>query len=210
MSRSRTPRPDPMAGSWPVDTGRAELVPDGDGRRGWTLVRQRSAQQPLDLDDPTRIDFEYVQWFALRRRPRGSQGEPLRVTHLGGAGCTFARYVAGTRPESRQVARDRRRGPGRRQARVRPAVRPPAAAAGHGRPGGPGRPAGRRPGRRRPGRLQRRERALAPDHAGLPQRGAPRPRGRLTSTSPISPTTPSSRWRAGRPRRCSRRSRTWR
>ena len=59
----RPPRPDPVAGSWPVDTGRAELVPDGDGRRGWTLVVNGVPSSHVDLDDPTRLDFEYVRWF---------------------------------------------------------------------------------------------------------------------------------------------------
>src|SRR5260370_3514582 len=31
-------------------------------------------------------------------------GEPLRVLHLGGGGLTLARYVAATRPGSRQLA----------------------------------------------------------------------------------------------------------
>jgi spermidine synthase len=86
-----------------VDTGRAELVPDGDGRRGWTLYVNGVPSSHVDLDDPTRIDFEYVQWFAHAVDLVAPEGEPLRVTHLGGAGCTFARYVAGTRPQSRQV-----------------------------------------------------------------------------------------------------------
>jgi len=43
-----------------VDTGRAELVPDGDGRRGWTLYVNGVPSSHVDLDDPTRLDFEYV------------------------------------------------------------------------------------------------------------------------------------------------------
>jgi SAM-dependent methyltransferase len=103
VSRSRSPRPDPTAGSWPVDTGRAELVPDRDGRRGWTLYVNGVPSSHVDLDDPTRIDFEYVQWFADAVDVLAPEGEPLRVAHLGGAGCTFARYVAATRPGSRQI-----------------------------------------------------------------------------------------------------------
>jgi spermidine synthase len=86
-----------------VDTGRAELVPDGDGRRGWTLYVNGVPSSHVDLDDPTRLDFEYVRWFADAVDVLAPEGEPLRVTHLGGAGCTFARYVAATRPGSRQV-----------------------------------------------------------------------------------------------------------
>ena len=86
-----------------MDTGRAELVPDGDGRRGWTLYVNGVPSSHVDLDDPTRLDFEYVRWFADAVDVLAPEGEPLRVTHLGGAGCTFARYVAATRPASRQV-----------------------------------------------------------------------------------------------------------
>ena len=92
-----------MTGSWPVDTGRAELVPDGDGRRGWTLYVNGVPSSHVDLDDPNRLDFEYVRWFADAVDVLAPEGEPLRVTHLGGAGCTFARFVAATRPGSRQV-----------------------------------------------------------------------------------------------------------
>jgi spermidine synthase len=103
VARSGSPRPDPATGSWPVDTGRADLVPDGDGRRGWTLYVNGVPSSHVDLDDPTRLDFEYVRWFAGAVDVLAPEREPLRVAHLGGAGCTFARYVAATRPGSRQV-----------------------------------------------------------------------------------------------------------
>jgi spermidine synthase len=92
-----------MPGSWPVDTGRAELLPDGDGRRGWTVVVNGVPSSHVDLDDPTRLDFEYVRWMAAVLDALAPAREPLRVVHLGGAGCTVARYVAATRPGSRQV-----------------------------------------------------------------------------------------------------------
>ncbi len=101
--RRRPARPDPAAGSWPVDTGRAELLPDDDGRRGWTLVVNGVPSSHVDLDDPTRLDFEYVRWFGDALDVYAPAGDPLAVVHLGGAGCTFARYVAATRPASRQV-----------------------------------------------------------------------------------------------------------
>ena len=59
-------------------------------------------QSAVDLDDPCRLDFEYVQHLALcvdALAPRG----PLRVTHVGGAGLTLARWVHHTRPGSPQV-----------------------------------------------------------------------------------------------------------
>ncbi len=92
-----------MPGSWPVDTGRVDLLPDDDGRRGWTVVVNGVPSSHVDLDDPTRLDFEYVRWFADVVDAVAPAGDPLRVVHLGGAGCTVARYVAATRPGSRQV-----------------------------------------------------------------------------------------------------------
>jgi spermidine synthase len=99
----RAARADPVTGSWPVDTGRAELLPDGDGRRGWTLVVNGVPSSHVDLDDATRLDFEYVRWFGDVLDVLAPDAAPLRVVHLGGGGCTLARYVVATRPGSRQV-----------------------------------------------------------------------------------------------------------
>jgi spermidine synthase len=65
------------------------------------LLTDRIRQSYVDLDDPTYLDFEYVQAFAdvIELLPDG----PLAVTHVGGAGCTLARYVAARRPGSPQI-----------------------------------------------------------------------------------------------------------
>ncbi|MBC7551498.1 MAG: fused MFS/spermidine synthase [Cellulomonas sp.] len=60
-------------------------------------------QSCVDLDDPTRLDFDYVRRIGDLIDGAGEPGEPLRVLHVGGAGLTLARYVATTRPGSRQV-----------------------------------------------------------------------------------------------------------
>ncbi|HVN12832.1 MAG TPA: fused MFS/spermidine synthase [Kineosporiaceae bacterium] len=86
-----------------MDTGRADLLPDDDSRRRWTLVVNGVPSSHVDLDDPTRLDFEYVRWFGDVLDLVAPEGTPLRVVHLGGAGCTVARYVAATRPRSRQI-----------------------------------------------------------------------------------------------------------
>ena len=72
--------------------GRVELLADADRPGGWLLTVDRIRQSYVDLDDPTYLDFEYVQAFAdvLDALPPG----PLAVTHVGGGGCTLARYVA--------------------------------------------------------------------------------------------------------------------
>ena len=74
-------------------------MPTGPG--GWLLLTDRIRQSYVDLDDPTYLDFEYVQAFAdvIELLPDG----PLAVTHVGGAGCTLARYIAARRPGSPQI-----------------------------------------------------------------------------------------------------------
>jgi spermidine synthase len=81
--------------------GQAELLADADRPGGWLLMVDRIRQSYVDLDDPTYLDFEYVQAIAdvLDALPPG----PLAVTHVGGGACTIARYVAATRPGSPQI-----------------------------------------------------------------------------------------------------------
>ncbi len=88
-------------GAAAASSERVVLVPDGDGRGGWTVVVDGVPSSHLDLADPTRLDFEYMRWIGdlLDVLDPG----PLRVAHLGGAGCTLARYVEATRPGSAQV-----------------------------------------------------------------------------------------------------------
>ncbi len=94
--------------TWSFDTpgdgfrsGQVELLADADRPGGWLLLTDRIRQSYVDLDDPTYLDFEYVQAFAdvIELLPDG----PLAVTHVGGAGCTLARYVAARRPGSPQI-----------------------------------------------------------------------------------------------------------
>jgi len=86
---------DPTAG------GVAELLADADRPGGWLLLLDRIRQSYVDLDDPSYLDFEYVQAFAdvLDALPAG----PLAVTHVGGGACTLARYIVETRPGSPQI-----------------------------------------------------------------------------------------------------------
>lgn len=100
---SRRPVPAPVAGLRPVATGTAALVPDGDGRNGWTVYVNGVESSHVDLDDAARLEFEYMRWIAGCLDTMAPEGDPLRVVHLGGAGCTMARYVAATRPDSRQL-----------------------------------------------------------------------------------------------------------
>jgi len=84
-----------------VRSGRAELLADADRPGGWLLLLDRIRQSYVDLDNPTYLDFEYIRILAdvLDALPAG----PLRITHVGGGGLTFARYAAATRPGSSQL-----------------------------------------------------------------------------------------------------------
>jgi spermidine synthase len=78
-----------------------EVLADADRSGGFLVLIDRIRQSYVDLHDPTYLDFEYVQTFAavLDTLPAG----PLTVTHVGGGGCSFPRYVAHTRPRSSQI-----------------------------------------------------------------------------------------------------------
>ncbi len=80
----------------------AEIVPND--RAGSFLVRVGGRDQSLvDLTDPTRLVFDYVRRMGDVLDAVAKPGATLRVLHIGGAGLTLPRYVAATRPGSRQV-----------------------------------------------------------------------------------------------------------
>jgi len=76
---------------------------DPDDPQGWTVVVGGVPSSYVHLGDPTRLDFEYVRWTGDLIDVLAPEGQPLRCVHIGGAGCTLPRYVAATRPGSRQV-----------------------------------------------------------------------------------------------------------
>ena len=90
-----------MPGRWPVAFGQAELLRDLDAADGWLLTVDGVAQSYVDRADPTHLEFDYVRLMGdvVDVLPDG----PLSAVHLGGGGCTLARYVAATRPGSRQL-----------------------------------------------------------------------------------------------------------
>ncbi|MER6528482.1 fused MFS/spermidine synthase [Streptomyces sp. NPDC001508] len=113
MGRSRNSRrgsaaADAVAES--VDGGLAQLIPDRDRGRAWTLLIDGAPQSHVDLDDPAHLSFEYQRRLGHVVDLAGPPGKPLRAVHLGGGACTLARYVAATRPRSTQqvVERDAR------------------------------------------------------------------------------------------------------
>jgi spermidine synthase len=90
-----------MTDSGPIARPRVEFIADSDHPGGVMLVMDAVRQSYVDLDDPTYLDFEYVQFFAsvlAAWRPG-----PLAVTHLGGGGLTMPRFLAVDRPGSPQI-----------------------------------------------------------------------------------------------------------
>ena len=61
-------------------------------------------QSHVDLDDPGYLEFEYVRRLGHLIDVTAPEGQPLHVLHLGAGALTLVRYVAATRPGSRQVA----------------------------------------------------------------------------------------------------------
>ncbi len=93
----------PEPGTWEVRFGTAELLRDLDRDDAWLLTVDGVAQSYVDLADPRHLEFEYVRLMGDVLDVVAPEGEPLSVVHLGGGGCTLARYVAATRPGSTQV-----------------------------------------------------------------------------------------------------------
>lgn len=85
-----------------VDRGTARLLPDVDRDRAWLLTVDDAPQSYVDLDDPSHLEFEYVTRLAHVVDGAAEPGAPLDVLHLGGGALTLPRYVAATRPGSRQ------------------------------------------------------------------------------------------------------------
>jgi spermidine synthase len=63
----------------------------------------RTDQSYVDLDDPRRLEFDYMQRLVDVLDSVAEPGQRLRVLHVGGAAMTLPRYVAATRPTSAQI-----------------------------------------------------------------------------------------------------------
>ncbi|MEE1824776.1 fused MFS/spermidine synthase [Streptomyces sp. BE20] len=101
-----TPRPsaddDPVPVVRRTDLGQAKLLPDIDHDGGWLLTLDDTPQSYVDLGDPTHLEFEYTQRFGHLVDALAPAGQPLDALHLGGGALTVPRYLAATRPGSRQ------------------------------------------------------------------------------------------------------------
>lgn len=97
---------EPVPETRAVAGGTAKLLPDIDRAGAWLLTVDGAPQSYVDLDDPTHLEFEYARRVAHVLDLAAPSGEPLDVVHLGGGALTLPRYVAVTRPGSRQRVAD--------------------------------------------------------------------------------------------------------
>lgn len=67
------------------------------GRALWLDTLRHSY---VDLEDPSHLEFTYMQWFSDVLTALAPDGEPLEVLHVGGAGFTMPRYLREEHPGS--------------------------------------------------------------------------------------------------------------
>ncbi|MFE1553419.1 spermidine synthase [Streptomyces sp. NPDC058734] len=94
------PAAGPVSGQ--VGGGLAELAPDRERSRAWTLLIDGAPQSHVDLDDPGHLDFAYQRRIGHLIDLIAPARQPLNVVHLGGGAFTLARYTAAARPRSTQ------------------------------------------------------------------------------------------------------------
>ncbi|MDQ1685081.1 MAG: hypothetical protein QOC82_1818 [Frankiaceae bacterium] len=82
---------------------KVDLLKDLDRSGGWTLMVGGAEQSYVDVDDPAHLEFEYMQHIALVIDATYDEGRPLDVVHLGGGALTMPRWIAATRPGSKQL-----------------------------------------------------------------------------------------------------------
>jgi spermidine synthase len=93
----------PLPGRYPISHGTAELLQDADRENGWLLSVGGVPQSYVDLSDPSYLDFEYMRLMGDVVDCLNDQRAAIDAVHVGGAACTLPRYVAATRPGSRQT-----------------------------------------------------------------------------------------------------------
>ena len=81
----------------------AKLIRDLAYARAYTLRVGRTDQSYVDLDEPRRLEFDYLEQIAVVVDSCAPRGEAIRTVHIGGAAMSLARYVAATRPRSAQL-----------------------------------------------------------------------------------------------------------
>jgi spermidine synthase len=80
----------------------ASLVSGRGDNGGYSLVVDGTTQSHVNPDDPLDLQLEYVRVIAAIIEGSRPAGKPVSVLHLGGGALSLPRYLAVTRPGSRQ------------------------------------------------------------------------------------------------------------
>jgi spermidine synthase len=80
----------------------ARLEESRSERGTWTLYVDDTPQSHVELDRPDWLGFEYVRRIGHAVDVVAAEGVPITALHLGAGALTLPRYVAATRPGSRQ------------------------------------------------------------------------------------------------------------
>lgn len=88
-----------------VSTGTAHLEKVDGEVDSYVLHINGVPSSSITLSDPTRLDFEYLDWMSRIIDVQFAPG-PLRAVHIGAAGCALARALHAQRPGSKQTAID--------------------------------------------------------------------------------------------------------
>lgn len=75
-----------------------EADPEREG--GYTLLLDDITHSYVDLDDPTHLQYDYVNWIANAIEVMNPGDKPLDVVFVGGGGFTLPRWLLATRPGS--------------------------------------------------------------------------------------------------------------
>ncbi len=87
-----------------TSTGVVELLRDPSRPSAVTVFINDAESSYVDLADPSHLEFEYMQQMVVVLDAAGPPPpEPLRVVHLGGAGCALPRALDAARPGSNQL-----------------------------------------------------------------------------------------------------------
>ncbi|MFI5696227.1 spermidine synthase [Kribbella sp. NPDC051586] len=84
-----------------VGSGVASVEVQADGT--FVLRIDGSPQSQVDLADPAHLPFEYMRRIGDVVDAVAPRRQPVAVLHVGGAALSIPRYVAVTRPRSRQI-----------------------------------------------------------------------------------------------------------
>ncbi|WP_127793698.1 spermidine synthase [Agromyces sp. LHK192] len=80
----------------------ARFLPERGTNGGFSLVIDGTTQSHVNPDDPLDLQLEYVRSVAAAVDTLHPGSAPISVLHLGGGALTVPRWIAATRPGSRQ------------------------------------------------------------------------------------------------------------